>query len=143
MLLVAINGDCAPPQAVASEYLATEHAGFVISDVVRDPGKLKVEIVLAWTRRPPSGAFLVAEFSNWKLAERAAVVERAVDESDRKLRLESPSYRCVVNNSTYVVRVYVYADRAKSKLLGTHEQPIEASFDPRALEAFKIKDCGV
>jgi hypothetical protein len=141
LLLALSRAQAALPELAASDYLITTYAGVSFSDRDRDPGKVRVVLTLKWAKRPPKGAYAVAEFSNRKLRG-TETVERAVSPSESGFTLESPEYRCVANNSVYVVTVSVYSDKTMSNLLGTHEQKVGVALHPKALEAFRARACG-
>ena len=141
MLLTATRAESALPEGAVSEYLSTVGGGLVFSDEIRDPGKVQVGLTLKWVKRPPKSAWVVAEFSNPRLRG-TQTVERAVEPSEPGFMLYSPEYRCVANNSLYVVTVSVYSDKDRSNLLGTHEQKVSAAFPPAFLQAVKVRACG-
>ena len=144
ILLLAVTGAESArsgPGAVVSEYLSTVGGGLVFSDADRDPGKVRVFLKLKWVKRPPKGAYVVADFSNRRFRG-TQTVERAVNPSESGFMLYSPEYRCVANNTFYLVTVSVYADKDGANLLGTHEQKVRAEFCPEALRALKVRACG-
>ncbi len=141
LAFAATPTESALPEAAESEYLSTVGGGLLFSDPIRDPGKVQVVLSLRWVQRPPKGAYVVAEFSNRRFRG-TQEVERAVNPFEPGFTVHSPTYRCVANNSIYVVTVSVYSDKDRSILLGTHEQKVSAAFRPEALQAFKVRACG-
>jgi hypothetical protein len=80
------------------------------------------------TEQTPQGAYIEAHFPNPANPDRKNVVDEELEREGATLRMLSPKaggFKCW----NYEVEVFVYRDRTKAELLGTHRQTIQSRVD--------------
>ena len=105
------------PDRTVSEYLVTQDSGFM---VMGQPPMGRHRVNLEVRKPLPPGAYLEAHFDNPANFAQPFVVVPEVDEE--RIILLSPESAKWKKGEAYGVRVKVFTDSTKAKLLGTHEQ---------------------
>jgi hypothetical protein len=141
IFIAASQTSVAQPVPEISEYIKTLGGG-AVTYMKENPGKLYVGLNFEWVKRPPPGAYLVVQFTN-SIVDNPVVVEQPADVSTPTFVLKSPAYDCASNNSVYTMKVSIFSDGSKSKLLGVHSQEIEFSVPAKHWGALKLKECHV
>jgi hypothetical protein len=110
-----------PPKPVQSEYFASEWGGFTA-----DRKKREIYYGLTVTSRMsiPAGSYIEVQFEN-PSGGAPLVKTHVVESGERTFAFESPPVSGLKAHSNYNVKVSLYEDNTKRKLLGTHKQSLQ------------------
>lgn len=110
-----------PPSNIESDYFNTEEGGISINREAKTIGfYLKIS-----SRKPiKTGSYIEVQFEN-PMGGDPLISPHVVEANENRFELESPPVSGIKRAKTYTVQVFLYQDRGKSELLGTHVQRIQ------------------
>ena len=118
-----------PPRPAKSEYLITTGAGFLLEKERGAYYGMNFSI-----RKPlPGAVYLVALFDNPEVPDTPLRTELVVPADATEIQFQSPGVHQIGNNKRYEVRLTLYLDADRTKVLGTHRQDVLFSMPPAFL----------
>ena len=114
-----VFGSKGAPAPQWSEYLKTEQGGFVIKT-----GEGVAYAMLFQTHGPERALYTETSFQNPCKNDAPFLVRSVIAAKQKELQIESPAFKCIRNHTTYRVRVRLFADESRKRLVGEHEQRV-------------------
>lgn len=130
LVTAALAHAASQPRAAKSEYLITTGAGFVMTP---EEG-VRYGMNFAVRKKSPSTLYLKVLFENPEDAAAPLRTDQVLAPDVTEFIAQSPPLTVVRHDTRYKVEVLIYADEARSQLLGTHRQEVLFSVPPE-LEA--------
>jgi hypothetical protein len=136
-LVAALSGAVAvaasQPEPFKSKYLETTGAGFVMST---EEG---VRYALTFSVREDFNQPVHVLFVFENPQKGAAPLEKVVvlESGAKELLIQSDRLDTIRNNKTYLVQLFIYADEARARPIGTHEQQVLFSIPRQYVKQFE------
>ena len=124
-----------PPRPQISEYLATEGAGFLIDD-----GKIVYAMSFSIRKQLSMPLYATTSFQNPCNSRHPFTVESTVSPDLSEVFLvRSPRMNAIKNDTGYTVKVSLFGDPLRTKLLGTHRQRVLFKLPLKVAHSLKIR----
>jgi hypothetical protein len=124
-----------PPDPVQSTFFRTRLAEFVVIAGKGLSYNLNLEVI--WPFSAP--VHVTVDFENPEDEASPFLVQLELPVGERSLEAHSEFFRAIRNGDRYLIKVRVYEDAAREKLMGTHEQLVEFKADRRLLKALGLR----
>jgi hypothetical protein len=135
ILLLAAGAWAAPPKMAESRYLVTRQGTFIVV------GGEGVKYDLQFGVRQPFAApvHVTVDFENPEDTASPLFVEMELPAGQAQFDVQSPPMKAVRNREEYLVKVWIYEDALRRKLIGTHEQVMQLKLPRQLLKLLNVR----
>jgi hypothetical protein len=132
-MALAVALAASSPEAARSKYFETSGAGFAMSP---DEG---VRYALSFGVREVvnQAVYVLFLFENPEKGESPLEKVVVLEPGSKELLVQSDRLTMIRNNKTYLVQMFLYADEARTRSIGTHEQEVLFSVPRQYLKQFE------
>jgi hypothetical protein len=120
MMLAGSAHAVSPPKPTTSEYLRSTGAGFAMSP---EEG-VRYGMNFAVLKAVEAPIYVTVLFESPEKGRAPLREEQVLEVGSTELAVQSERLRLLRNNKKYTVQVRLYADEARSQLLGVHKQKV-------------------